>query len=183
MEVLANHQCIVHNRQRMIVRTILDSNSSDVSRQYFYLPGIVVGCTAPSQIDIMRRIRRLMEVIRLDTRGVLQLHIVNQHITIHHQATQTRSDGNLVVRQLIIREDETCFLKRRTTHLDGIERHEGALVLDILHRTYNHHSGRRRERTYVKRKQHIRQISFYRRQNRYRAMDRTGRIEVQRFVS
>ena len=126
------------------------------------------------------------KVVRLDTRRIFQLDVINQDIATHEEVgSQTRGDSQLVMHQVIVREDETCLLER-VTYANRIERHEGVLIGDIAHRTDDHHSLRRRRSgsgTYIEGEQHIRQRTLHNRQDSYRTVGSTRRIEFERLIA
>ena len=104
-----------------VIVAALDSRDRDARIEHFNLPSVGWRNTLPCHLKAIRVCIRLADVIRLDTRGVFQLYVVNQDIAAHRQRTQTRGDSDIIVCQLIIRQNQTNLGKRAATrHPDRI---------------------------------------------------------------
>ena len=187
IEMLTGHDRIRYDIVSVIIGIILNLRDRNGLAQQFHLPGIVIRYTAPGHVDRVRRRMIQLQVEGFDTRRILQLYIVNQDVATHEEVgSQTRGDSQLIMLQLIVREDETRLLEGRTTYAKRIKRHEGVLIGDIAHRTDDHHSLRRRRSgngTYIEGKQHIRQRTLHNRQDSYRTVGSTRRIELERLIA
>ena len=171
----------------MIVGIVLDSSYSHRLVQQFYYPLVIVRNAVPGHVDGVRCRVVEFEVKRLDTRRIFELHIIDDDIATHHQVgSQTGRDRQLIVRQIVVREDETCLLERRSADINRIKGHKAVLIGDVVHRTDNHYTfGRSRTGigAHIKREQHIGEETCHNRQDSHRAVDRTRRIELQRLVA
>ena len=135
MEGLTGHNRITQHVIGSVIRVVLNGIDADIRTEHFHFPQVGIRGTVPRQVNRMRCKTRLLQVICLNTRRVFELDVINNHIATHEQVTQTGCNGDIVIRQLVVREDETHFLEVRTIHEDGIERHKSIRVLYILHRT------------------------------------------------
>ena len=131
--MLTGYNRVIYHYRRCTVSAVLDSADSRIGRQHFHLPFIVIRDTIPYQINLIRIHYRLVEIVSLDTRRIFQLDVVNEHITIHHQSTQTGRESDIIISQITIRENITHFLKCRSAYLNGIKRHERIGIIDISH--------------------------------------------------
>ena len=160
VESLTRYGTVRNDVVAMIVGIVLDSGDRHRLLQHLHYPLVVVRHALPGHIHGVRRRMIQFEVKRLDTRRILQFHIVNQYVATHRQVrAQTGRDSQLVVLQVVVRQDKPCLLERRSAHIDGIQRLEAVLIRDVAHRSDDHHArraGRTRRGTYVEGEQHIR---------------------------
>ena len=141
-EVLTGNQGIFYHNSRRFIRTVHHRVDRHIGCKHGELPQVIIRTAAPRQINGVRRIIGLDEIIGIDTRRIFQFDIIDEYFAIHLQATDTGSDGDIIVCQLIVRENETCFLEVRTADIERIKRHEGTLDGNILHCTDIQNAGR-----------------------------------------